>query len=119
MRKFTQEEVAKGVCKGWLKKSKKLMKEFQELKGRNTFTFLDILTNSSINDKECDEIFDGMVEIFLGNDSISDFDKWFFDGTDSFLNEVEEHQYREIIYSLVREGKFERFLTEFKGESKG
>ncbi|HEC72089.1 MAG: hypothetical protein ACTSW7_00785 [Candidatus Thorarchaeota archaeon] len=114
MREFTRAEVASGACWSWQERSKKLVDQLQRLKGRSKFTFFDVVTNLSIDKDEHDVVYSRMVRVFLltGEDA-AEFDEWLF-GTDQFIGKVGEHQYREIIYTLIRSGIFEKLLDEFK-----
>jgi hypothetical protein len=117
-REFTFNEIARHACGIWRSKAKRLMDEFKEKKNRTKFTFMDVVTNSSINDEEHDEIFIKMVEACFRSEYIQyiyieDVDEWLF-GNHSFLNIVGGKVYREIMYSLMKDKKFERLLEEYR-----
>jgi len=116
MREFTFKEIGGNACGDWKEKAKEFYKEFVEEKGRKKFTFLDVMTNLSIDDDEHDMIFIRMVDNFSFWESITidNFDNWLFgDGKVSPHKVASARVYREMMYALMRTKQFEKLLEEY------
>lgn len=114
MREFTFKEILGHACENWQHKAQDLYDEFVEKKGRKKFTFLDVMTNSSLDDNEHDTIFVRMIGEYDpdANFDVGIFDNWLFGDGKIEPYGIGVNVYREIMYALMRTGEFEKLLNE-------